>query len=512
MHLTSLMRVTSLFVLSFVAQHSASAAVTYQQIALSGELAAGDPGFAVYDTLLRPVINDASDVAFLSHLADGPGPPVPNDSNVALFGPTAGAGSSLGIVARENLPAPDTSDDSFYSGLFAPTLNNSGDYAFPATLRTGTGIAVTSNNNDVYFGPTAGAGSPMGVIAREDAPAGTADNAEFDDFLYQTLNNSGESAFMTRLRTSVGGEPVTADNNDALVFAANGLLLWMARENEPAPGAEDGALFGTFSGLALNDSGDIASRAWLRSSTETPLSNENDQAILAPVAGPGSSLELLYRKGATAPGDVDGAVIDEFFGDVALNNHSDLAFSAFLETGTGGAVADEEDVVLYGPTSGPGSELGVRLREGDPVPGLPGILFSNPSDGPVFHDVALNDRGVLAFVAQLAESDGSFLPLESDLGLFAQLGDVVLPVVMEGEQFPVTLPDGITEELRTINSIEFLSGGLNNQGVLAFGLEFTDGSQGIFTAHVGNAIPEPASIGLFTVATVSILISRRRRS
>ena len=36
--------------------------------------------------------------------------------------------------------------------------------------------------------------------------------------------------------------------------------------------------------------------------------------------------------------------------------------------------------------------------------------------------------------------------------------------------------------------------------MLAFGLQFTDGTEGIFTANVGNAVPEPATLGLLTVA------------
>ena len=48
--------------------------------------------------------------------------------------------------------------------------------------------------------------------------------------------------------------------------------------------------------------------------------------------------------------------------------------------------------------------------------------------------------------------------------------------------FTVTLPDGSSTEDRTISSIVFSQNGMNDAGMLVFILNFTDGTQGIFTA------------------------------
>ena len=45
------------------------------------------------------------------------------------------------------------------------------------------------------------------------------------------------------------------------------------------------------------------------------------------------------------------------------------------------------------------------------------------------------------------------------------------------------MPDGSGTEDRTISSISFSQNGINDAGTLVFGLNFTDGSEGIFTAN-----------------------------
>jgi hypothetical protein len=50
---------------------------------------------------------------------------------------------------------------------------------------------------------------------------------------------------------------------------------------------------------------------------------------------------------------------------------------------------------------------------------------------------------------------------------------------------------------------------LNDNGDLAFQLDFSDGTNGVFSVHV--PVPEPSTAGLLVLATAS-LVARRRRS
>ncbi|MEO0587908.1 MAG: hypothetical protein AAF078_09740 [Planctomycetota bacterium] len=87
----------------------------------------------------------------------------------ALAGP-APAGYVFNQAALTGDPAPGAGGADFAS-LSSPRLNANGDVAFEAFLQTGTtGPAVTDDNDNAIFGPTAGSGSALGLIAREDQP------------------------------------------------------------------------------------------------------------------------------------------------------------------------------------------------------------------------------------------------------------------------------------------------------------------------------------------------------
>ena len=77
-------------------------------------------------------------------------------------------------------------------------------------------------------------------------------------------------------------------------------------------------------------------------------------------------------------------------------------------------------------------------------------------------------------------------------------------------------PSPLSDDLRTISDISFLTGtngldgrgmGLSNTGLLTFGLTFTDGSSGIFTAQV----PEPSAVALVTLGLGARTLRRRTR-
>ena len=85
------------------------AQVTFSQIAITGGEAPGVDGaeFGGFNPGIGPggpAINASGDVAFKT-LLTGTGPDVR-----AIFGPTSGAGSPLGLLAQEGVPAPGVED------------------------------------------------------------------------------------------------------------------------------------------------------------------------------------------------------------------------------------------------------------------------------------------------------------------------------------------------------------------------------------------------------------------
>jgi PEP-CTERM motif len=123
---------------------------------------------------------------------------------------------------------------------------------------------------------------------------------------------------------------------------------------------------------------------------------------------------------------------------------------------------------------------------------------------------ALNDAGQVAYLATLTGPDVTF---RNNFGLFvADLTGGGLLIAREGNSFDVDPTAGV--DLRTIadGGISFFLGrgddtltGFSNDGTLAFGLTFTDGTSGIFTA----VIPEPASVSLLAIG--GLVMARRRR-
>lgn len=492
------------------------------QVAITGDFVFQDEGFV--DLLLfagAPTINASGDVAAEAAIADFG---VFN----AIVSPTSGLGSPFGVVVRAGDVAPGAADLALFGeevgGLFGTfgfmNLNDAGELAFQARLVTGSApgaILVTDSNDSAIFGPTRGAGLSPSIVAREGDPIpGALHSAEYDDFqtpgsfFSLTLNDLGDVAFQVDLRTgsAPGSMPVTPDNDSAIVgpIAGPGSALGIvAREDDPAPGASDLAEFNAFStgiqgfgGFGLNDAGDVAFVAELRTGSTpgaTPVTYENGRAVFGPTAGPGSPLGIVARDGDPAPGAEDLALFSGFLLNyAALNNSGDVAFAAGLRSGTEPVavpVTSDNETAIFGPTMGPGSPLGILARQGEPAPGAKDLaLFDGPDPSSFFLDaVALNDAGDVAFVTNLRTGSGAPVTESNDRALFASFDGLLELVLREGDV--VSVDSFGRPEDRTVERIFFGPNGLNDAGVIAVQLEFTDGSEGIFTL---TPIPEPSAV------------------
>lgn len=442
---------------------------------------------AVHSRFRTPLLNDAGEVLFWSQLRTGAGGTVEASNNEALFGPVGAGGfppatTTLGLIARTGSPAGGTVDDADFDsfGNF-PTFGAGSGVATHASLRTGTGPPVTVLNNDALFGPAIGSRVPnFQPLFREDDPApGVTDGAEFGQFLEATVNDQNDTTFKAFLRTGTG-PPVLSGASVAIYGPSAGTgtpVGLIARSGDPAPGTTDGALYSPFGTPRVNNAGEVAFRSFLQTGPGgAPVTSANNSGLFATDRNNGYAVALRARAGDPAPG------ADALFGSLGrpgFNDAGDVAFASKLLSSPGGLpVSESNDWGLFGPTDGPGSPLGLLLREGDVV----------DDDGATLREFAsglqLNGAGDLAVLSSVAEP-GTGRSRTALIGIHRGQASVIARI---GDLLTVDLPGGGTAE-RTVLTLFFAptdesDTNLNDTGDLAFHMIYSDGSSGIYTASV----------------------------
>lgn len=291
-------------------------------------------------------------------------------------------------------------------------------------------------------------------------------------------------------------------------------LRTVALTGQPAPGAHDGAVYGSFGsyvvedfvihGVVLNDAGQVAFRANL---TGDDVDSANDQGVWSEGTG---SLALVARTGNQAPGAPSGVNFSrdpalEIFSPV-INDAGQTAFYGATTDGglgfwsegsgslapvarSGGQAPGTPSGVnftfanlyefldtpvlnnagqtsfrsyLSGPGVNSGNNIGLWsegtgtvalvVREGNPAPGLPGVSFASP------FEAGLNDAGQMTFFSYLR---GSGVNSSNDRSLWSDGSGSMALVVRTGDPAP-GMPDGVTiDRLTNIEAI-------NNVGQVAF--------------------------------------------
>jgi hypothetical protein len=182
-----------------------------------------------------------------------------------------------------------------------------------------------------------------------------------------------------------------------------------------------------------------------------------------------------------------------------LNDAGGIFFGATL---AGAGVSSANDNAFF---AGPWNAPHLILREGDPAPDTaPGITFtthfSGTFDGSGYPGVTFNDVGQVATLLVLA---GGGLTSANDAALY--LFDPILgptKIAREGDQFDIgggvmrTIADGGIVFSAGYN--DDFTNGLSNTGTLVFGLKFTNGTSGIFTATI--PVPEPSMVLMLALA------------
>jgi hypothetical protein len=259
----------------------------------------------------------------------------------------------------------------------------------------------------------------------EPAPSGT--NVFFQIGHGITLNSEGQVAFVTDLRHDGFLQGYGA------YLADQAGVQTIARVNEPAPGA-NGNFYSFYDFVALNSTSQVF-QANLRDS----LNGANDDTGIFQVSGAG--LKQVVRAGAPPP---QGGIFRSFQGVPArVNQAGQVAFKAST---TSHASA------VFLSTGGTLKELAFA---GQPLP-EGGGTFS------LFNDVALNDKGQVAFSCLLVSTSFS--------GIYLADGNSVTALVKGGQALP--------DDNGNILILNSTAPALNNKGEIAFVATLTGTTDG----------------------------------
>lgn len=504
----------------------ADLAVDYQALALTNDVAPGTGGF--WRGFEAPAINAAGQVAFYGLY--GPLNEPPTISTPGIWSNSSG---SFVLAANVGGPAPGVSGLSFTGfGGARVGIGGTGDLVFTGSLNSGN----TANDRGIWYGPA----GTVGLLAREDDTVPDADET-------QPPFNGTEPAFNNNLGLAVIGpgghggftSPMTNDDSNGLhehsfFIQSGGTLRALAIAGTQVPGEDDGTLYGgVATTLRINTVGQAAFAAELKGDAEPT----NPSAIFF---GPAGDARVVAAAGRQAPG-MTGVTFSSF-NSPDLNDDGQLAFAAGLTNFDSDADPFKGEAIYFGSLG----SIAPIAKIGDTVGGVAGLMYAEFATdiGPTMNDAGqvtflattsnddlvimagaagdpddliivgregvnlptgftlldgplLNNSGDVAFSISEASGDTSLWIADLFGNLHRIVGSGDLFEVAEGDERTVTAVKIGT----TIDGYRFLT----DDGTVAFGLLFDDGSEGIFTATV----PEPASAAL-VLGALGLLLRRRR--
>jgi len=517
-----------------------------QARALSGTDGVLGPGLGqgvFFNSISDYFVNENGHVSFSSTLT-GTGVSSANDRGIWM-----GHEGGLANVARRGDQVSGAAPDTLYQTFeyMAPFSGSQGGL-FTATL---AGTGTDSSNNQGLWGIDPTTFSLSSIARKGDSVPGFGSDVRYSYFYPNIARNShGQTAFSVEIT----GPGVDENNGNLMMRMDQGQVSMIARRGDAAPGVS-GTFWNLSNQLRINPSGQVAFNAsvisgtnqnygvWVAPTTQpelratsfqsAPGTNRsffnfgppvtNDSGAVAFWATLGSSgiedngiwsnasgnLSLVARTGQQAAGTGFGVQFNDFsFGErMMLDGMGQTYFEATLR---GAGVSTANDRGFWRESQG---SLSLLAREGDLAPGLGATVNFSGLSG-----LVVNSGGQFAFIGTVT---GSGIDNTNNRGLWASDVDGNLHLlVRRGELFNIS-GDLNNPEWRTISNVfmnSFFSGGedgirnnFNNQGQLAFRLNFTDGTHGIFVANTWSAVPEPASFLVLTAMATGVALRRRPR-
>ncbi len=396
-----------------------------------------------------------------------------------------------------------------------PFFNDAGQVGYIGTLTTGTGspavvaTGATANNNAIWTGMPGATGLALrqnDAVLSLDA-GGNVRVGAFQN-LSMAMNGSGRYGIVSNLQGSVTTGTGAGSNSAMIATNRTGSLEVVARVGNAAPnalGAPTADLYRALSTAAVgfNDAGHVAFVSTLRDAAGAQTSTSSL------FTDSGSGVLRQVARNATPLPAIQGANGSEFAGalwgsmsNAMLTGSDSLVFSASMT----GVPTGTTNVLL---TMSPTDTFTKVARSGD-VAIINGAPLGGDAFFTSFSNTASNAAGQIAFQAIL-NGNGIFGgPGGNNSAIFAYdpSGGTCL-VARTSDLFEVAPGD-----LRQISAIGGIvtSGGqdgrlrnLSDNGKLAFQLDFTDGSSGVFLV----TIPAPAALPL--LGALGVVGARRRR-
>jgi hypothetical protein len=282
-------------------------------------------------------------------------------------------------------------------------------------------------------------------------------------------NDVGQIGF----RGLLTGPGVTDANDLGRWMGGPGTLTKVARAGEQVPGLDDGVIWTTVAGgdTATNSPGDLGEPGII----EGPgVTEANDYVFFAGDVG---GLHLVAREGDSAP-EAGPGVYFETFGGCRVNNRGEV----FRRVKYGGAgITDSNKYAMYfGPLDG----AQLTLRDGDPAPTFP-MEFTLWRVNAAPYASAMNDVGDIITPTQITgpgvtEDDKVVLWLRHRilqrwvplLRSGSSIGARTVYAAHEGD-----FGQGYCSHTGGADG-QFQS--MNDQGMLAMMIEFTDGTHGVY--------------------------------
>lgn len=331
-------------------------------------------------------------------------------------------------------------DGAEYQSFGFPSLNESGDVAFLASLQTGSGAPINSRNRRAVIGPIDGPGSPLGVLVRDGDPVSITSVTDGVIELSQVdlqLTSVGEVV----LTASIGPR-ASVSRVRALLAPLDGAGspygVWL-REGSPAPGLAGTEISYPFP--VFSESGDTVLFARLRSATESYAGT----ALFASTDGLGSPLQLITSTGNPAPGlGNDTVFVGSSNLNPKINSAGQIAFAGTVSIDLELTMSAESLGALFGPNQNEGGALGLIAREGAAAPGVTdGAEFGLESGGSPFnYFVEMSEAGDVAFTANLRSGAVNTVTENNDSAIFGPTNGRNSPlglIAREGSDAPGTL-------------------------------------------------------------------------
>jgi hypothetical protein len=361
-------------------------------------------------------------------------------------------------------------------------INSSGVMAVKTNLAGGD-VTGATNDEAIYRIEADGSKS---LFARDGDAIGSTGFTVNDLQFNAKVNSLGQIGW----DTTIAGAGITTANDFAWMIDNNIVI----QEGTAAAGTD--AFFTSLS-ASVNSFGS-AGYAISASLTGGTSTTANNQAIYRANT---SGNFLVVRKGDAAGST--GGNFGVFSNTAVVSN--DNGSIIFQNTLIDGSVTTADDTSFWFADSS--NNLQMIAREGDLAPGLAGLTFGNIS-GAAFVFNALDQTLMtlsLAGTGVGTTNDSSLWQWDPSAGLNL--------VAREGDLFEVASGD-----FRTISgwTLRFQPDGggatasLNDNGVAAFYLSFTDGSRAAVRMNL-FAVPEPGSLGVLGLIAVGVASRLRRR-